>query len=107
MLKLRGFTNIHWVDSAQAALSVFEDNPRFSVVVSDYNLGCEMDGLDVARHIRKQHPNIPFIFTTGSEREIRERFSDPEKREFRVLAKPFETEHLEKEIIQAIESNFH
>ena len=50
-------------NSAEEALSLFSSH-SFSIGILDVNLP-EMDGFDLAEHIRKINPTFPFIFLTS------------------------------------------
>jgi CheY-like chemotaxis protein len=96
-----GFTGIRWVDNAEAALEVF-DQERFSLVVSDFRLPGTIDGVEIARRIRQKNSGIPFIFLTASPTEVCERLTPNEKVDFRVLNKPVDSDKLADEILAAI-----
>jgi len=94
MLKDRGFANIHGVESANAALEVFEEIGDIGLVVSDYRLPGGMDGVDLMRRFHEKRPALPVIFVTGSPTEVKERLTEDEKKNVLVLTKPVDISHL-------------
>lgn len=56
------------IQSAQAALSILEDNGHYDVIVSDYSTP-EMDGISFQKQVRSRNSEIPFIISTGRSRE--------------------------------------
>jgi CheY-like chemotaxis protein len=53
------------VSSAAAALQTLRDGPLPDVLFSDIVMAGDMNGLDLARLVRKQHPNLPILLVTG------------------------------------------
>lgn len=51
-------------NSSESFLFEWEDNREFSLLVLDIEMG-EMNGLDLAKRIRKDHEDIPILFVTG------------------------------------------
>jgi PAS domain S-box-containing protein len=73
------------VGSADAALALLESGERPELVFSDMVMAGELDGLDLARQVRRRWPDIPVLLATGYS-QAAERMP---KREFRILAKPY------------------
>jgi DNA-binding response OmpR family regulator len=50
----------------EAAYDILESEGRsFSALIVDINLGRGTTGFDVARHARRERPDVPVIFVTG------------------------------------------
>ena len=90
-LRSLGFTVTH-VASADAALSALADSRQIDLVLSDIMMPGGVSGLQLAREIRRRHPDIPIILTTG----YVESAAGMNDGEFDVLLKPFSVEALAK-----------
>jgi PAS domain S-box-containing protein len=78
------------VADAEAALYEIE-HERIDVVFSDIVMPGKMDGLGLARHLRKMNPAIPVVLATG--------YSDAARKsgvEFPILRKPYELHELSR-----------
>jgi PAS domain S-box-containing protein len=53
------------VSSAAAALQALRDGPLPDLLFSDIVMAGEMNGLDLARLVREEHPNLPILLVTG------------------------------------------
>jgi CheY-like chemotaxis protein/anti-sigma regulatory factor (Ser/Thr protein kinase) len=80
------------VADAEAALYEIEHlHERIDVVFSDIVMPGKMDGLGLARHLRKINPTIPVVLATG--------YSDAARKsgvEFPILRKPYELHELSR-----------
>jgi DNA-binding NtrC family response regulator len=54
-----------WARDGKAALATFERDPTIEMVMSDIVMPGGMSGLDLARALRKNHPELPVLLTTG------------------------------------------
>ena len=70
------------VDSAKQAIQEL-DSAEFDIVLSDVVMP-EMSGVELARRIRENHPDVPVLLATGYSDEILRTGT-----EFAVIAKPF------------------
>ena len=62
-------------------------SPRFELMITDVQMPGPADGIGVARHARKQFPEMPIIFATARPDSIR---AFKERREFdAVVQKPY------------------
>ena len=59
-----GYVVLEAADAA-AAIAAIEDEPAVEVVFSDVRMPGQMDGLGLARWLRRTHPEIPVILTSG------------------------------------------
>ncbi|MDQ7039493.1 MAG: ATP-binding protein [Rhodothermus sp.] len=92
LLALRGHTVVQ-AASAQEALEQLQ-RERFDIVFTDQGMP-EISGLELARHIRRQHAGLPIVLITGdTEVPARHGLIDA------VLQKPFRLEMLEQLIRQ-------
>ncbi len=76
--------------SADAALGALEHGRRIDVVFSDIMMPGGMNGVELAREIRRRHPELPVILATGYAEGVREAEADG----FLVLTKPYQLETL-------------
>ena len=91
LLSSLGFSVTH-VASADAALGALADSRQVDVVLSDVMMPGGVSGLQLAREIRRRHPRLPVILTTG----YAESTSGMNDGEFNVLLKPFTAQALAK-----------
>jgi signal transduction histidine kinase/CheY-like chemotaxis protein len=84
-----GFSVIH-VASAEAALGALANNREIDLVFSDVMMPGGVSGLQLAREIRKRHPQMPVVLTTG----YAEAAAGVGDGEFTVLLKPYTIEGL-------------
>jgi DNA-binding NtrC family response regulator len=64
-LRERGYRVIEATDAADA-ISVFACGTPVNAVFSDVNMPGEMNGHDLAEWIKKHHPNVPILLTSGA-----------------------------------------
>ena len=64
LLRSLGFSVTH-VASAEAALGALADSRQIDVVLSDIMMPGGVSGLQLAREIRRRHPEMSVILTTG------------------------------------------
>jgi CheY-like chemotaxis protein len=86
---LPGFTVIH-VASPEAALGALADGRTIDVVLSDIMMPGGVSGLDLAREIRRRHPDLLIVLTTG----YVEAAGGMKDGEFVLLPKPYSLEAL-------------
>ena len=92
-----GFDTVYR-DSAEAALTLLAENPKFDLVFSDIVMPGTIDGVGLASEIRSRYPNLPVVLTTG--------YSDAAHAappDWRILRKPFDTDALRDFIQNAVE----
>jgi CheY-like chemotaxis protein len=89
MLSCLGFSVIH-VASPEAALGALADGRTVDVVLSDIMMPGGVSGLDLAREIRRRHPGLLIVLTTG----YVEAAGGMEEGEFVLLPKPYSLEAL-------------
>jgi CheY-like chemotaxis protein len=63
-MRSRGF-NVVEANSAAEAIQVLKDSLEVSVVFTDVRMPGTADGIDLARYVKKHHPQIPVIITSG------------------------------------------
>jgi CheY-like chemotaxis protein len=84
-----GFAVTH-VSGAEAALGALADSRHIDLVLSDIMMPGGVNGLELAREIRRRHPDLPIVLTTG----YVEAAADMKDGEFDLLPKPFSVEVL-------------
>ena len=89
MLGSLGFSVTH-VASAEAALGALANSRTIDIVLSDVMMPGGVTGLQLAREIKRRHPDLPVILTTGYVEAV----SDMGDDEFDVLLKPYTLEAL-------------
>ena len=89
LLNSIGFAVTHVV-SAEAALGALANDRQVDLVLSDIMMPGGVSGLQLAREIRRRHPDLPVILTTG----YVEAAADMTDDEFDLLLKPFSVEAL-------------
>jgi PAS domain S-box-containing protein len=87
MLAGFGFKVIHAASSA-AALGALANNRSVDVVLSDIMMPGGMDGLELAREMRRRQPTLPIVLTTG----YAESAANMLPGEFRIILKPYTAE---------------
>jgi len=100
MLEELGY-HVTRVASAQAALGALANGRRIDLVFSDIMMPGEMDGVGLAREIRKRREHLPIVLTSGyAEPALR----DAEAEGLRVLGKPYRLDELERALRTALEA---
>ncbi len=89
MLESTGFSVLH-AKSATAALDALSAGRRVDIVFSDVMMPGGMNGVDLAREIRKRRPGLPVILTTGYVEAARAAMTEG----LEVLVKPYPLEVL-------------
>jgi nitrogen-specific signal transduction histidine kinase len=84
-----GFSVIH-VASAEAALGALANARHIDLVLSDVMMPGGVSGLQLAREIRRRHPQLAILLTTGYVESV----SGMTDGEFGLLLKPFTVESL-------------
>jgi len=79
---------VKWVADADSALREVEHN-GIDIVFSDVVMPGKMDGLGLARQLKRSHPHIPVVLATGYSNASRKSGS-----EFSLLRKPYELHEL-------------
>jgi signal transduction histidine kinase/CheY-like chemotaxis protein len=100
LLTSLGFSVIH-VTAAEAALGALANSRDIDVVLSDVMMPGGVSGLQLARQIRRRHPALPILLTTGYVESV----SGMEDGEFEVLLKPYTVESLAAALGIALQSD--
>ena len=98
MLGCLGFA-VTPVASAEAALGALANERDIDFVLSDIMMPGGVNGLDLAREIRRRHANLPIILTTG----YIEAAGGLKDGEFQLLPKPYSLEALAEALGVAME----
>jgi PAS domain S-box-containing protein len=86
---------VRWVSDAEAAIQAIEKD-GIDVVFSDVVMPGKMDGLSLARHLKRNHPAMPIVLATGYSDAARKSGS-----EFPMIHKPYELHELSKALEEA------
>ena len=89
LLASLGFSVTH-VTGAEAALGALANSRHIDIVLSDIMMPGGVSGVQLAREIRRRHPHLPILLTTG----YVESAADIEDGEFNLLLKPYSLEAL-------------
>jgi CheY-like chemotaxis protein len=89
MLSCLGFAVTHVV-SADAALGALANDRAIDIVFSDIMLPGGVNGVELAREIKRRHLHLPIILTTG----YVEAAAGMDDDEFHLLPKPYSLEAL-------------
>ena len=87
------------VRSADAALGALADRRAIDLMFSDIMMPGAMNGLDLAREVRRRRPDLPVLLTSGfADAAIRDTAHDG----FAVLRKPYDIAALRQAIAQTL-----
>ncbi len=102
MLETRGYT-VHEAGSGLEALDIIEElDGKVDIVVSDVVMP-EMDGPTLLRELRKDYPDLKFVFVSGYAEDAFAK-NLPENAQFGFLPKPFSLKQLATVVKDVIES---
>ncbi len=102
MLETRGYT-VHEAASGVEALDIVEElGGKVDIVVSDVVMP-EMDGPTLLRELRKDYPDLKFIFVSGYAEDAFAK-NLPEDAKFGFLPKPFSLKQLATAVKEVVES---
>jgi two-component system cell cycle sensor histidine kinase/response regulator CckA len=95
---------VHEASSGVEALEIFNDEgPIFDLVISDVVMP-EMDGPSLFTELRKEHPDLKFIFMSGyAEEAFAKNLPDTESQQFGFLPKPFSLKQLATTVKEILE----
>jgi PAS domain S-box-containing protein len=85
--------------SAQGALGALADERAVDLVFSDVLMPGAMNGMDLAREIRRRRPRMPILLTSGYSGSA---FKEAAAENFNVLRKPYEIQALEDALRAAL-----
>jgi CheY-like chemotaxis protein len=88
---------VHREPEASAALLQLRKHNQFDCVVTDIQMPGELNGIDLARAVRRDFPNLPVVLVTGYAEEL----EWAEQTGFAVLPKPFSIEGLKQTLARA------
>ncbi len=87
-LRSAGIT-VFTAQNADAALTVFDENPNIRVVLTDFRMPGTMNGLELIRELRRRRGNLMSLLVTGFQAEtIRDQIGEGEQ--ITLVPKPFE-----------------
>jgi len=89
------------VSNAQAALGALNDGRKIDIVFSDIMMPGGMNGIDLAREIRRRQPGLPVVLTSGYTHTPT---ADLNREGFVVLYKPYDLRALNEVLEMALET---
>jgi CheY-like chemotaxis protein len=89
--------------NGKAALALLRTKGPFDVLLADIVVPCGMNGIQVARAARRQHPDLTVIHTSGFSGQVEAAALDLDPGA-KVLTKPYRCEQLMKEILRVTKS---
>ncbi len=93
-----GYSTVWAVDAEKALLNEFERIPyRFEVVFSDVVMP-GMNGVDLARELRRRRPDLPVVLTSGYSEVLAEQGTHG----FELLRKPYSVADLSRILRRAV-----
>ncbi|CAN5892783.1 hypothetical protein BH11PSE8_BH11PSE8_28720 [soil metagenome] len=92
-----GYATVHAADAKAALKEIERDNTRFSAVLTDVVMA-GMDGVSLAREIRRRWPSLSVVLTSGYSHVL----AQDADHGFEVLAKPYDLDALSKTLFRAI-----
>jgi CheY-like chemotaxis protein len=95
LLEQLGYS-VRWVPNAEAALEEIERN-GIDLVVSDIVMPGRMDGLGLARAIKKKRPDLPILLATGYSAAAQSVLAD-----FPILRKPYQMHELSRALAEIL-----
>ena len=84
-----GFQVTHVAD-ARSALAALSPSAKFELVFSDIVMPGDLNGVDLARILRKEHPSLPVLLATGYSTVAQSAMNEG----FTILRKPYDTAEL-------------
>jgi|GEM_PF-57040 len=79
------------VASAEGALGALANDRTIDLVFSDIMMPGRMNGIELAREIRRRRPDLPVLLTSGNAESMK---MDVSKDRLDILGKPYELHHL-------------
>ncbi|MGX7705172.1 ATP-binding protein [Methylobacterium sp. Gmos1] len=89
-----GFATVWAADAGEALAELADDAGRFDVVFTDVMMP-GMNGVDLAREIRRRHPGLPVILTSGYSHVLAQTGTGG----FELLQKPYSVEQLSRTLL--------
>lgn len=86
MLHDLGYDVLH-AGTAEAALGGLANGRRLDLMFSDIMMPGDMNGLDLAREVRRRRPDLPVLLTSGYAESV---LSEAANERIPVLAKPYD-----------------
>lgn len=98
-LRSQGF-NVVEANSATEAMQVLKDSLDVTAVFTDVRMPGTTDGIDLARYVKKHHPKIPVLITSGhiSAGELPADLG-------RLIDKPYDRSAVLKAILESLEES--
>ena len=90
ILRLEGYAVLE-AQGAAEALRLAREAAPVHILITDYSLP-EVDGLELTRRFRAEHPGTPVLMVSGSLPRLRDGIQDLDR--FEILAKPFAFDEL-------------
>jgi CheY-like chemotaxis protein len=92
-------------DNGEAALAELGRGHAFDLLLSDITLGAGIDGDELARRVRRQHPALPVLLTSGYSRHMASGSRPGAPMRWPVLNKPYTRHDLAHAIAQCLQGS--
>ncbi len=92
-MKLKNY-NVIWKETASDAVSVLNTATKFDLVILDVNLR-QSTGYEIAKRIREDHKEVPFVFLTARDLKI------DQLKGYKLGAEEYITKPIDEEILLA------
>ncbi|HEY2660039.1 MAG TPA: ATP-binding protein [Caulobacteraceae bacterium] len=99
ILANRGF-EVRVTYRARQALDLLQRGEKVDLVFSDIVMPDGMNGIELAAEVRRQHPGMPVLLTTGYSDSL----SDAERQGFPIIGKPYRSNELFNRISAMLET---
>jgi len=91
-----GYVTVWAADAQEALAELDKDASRFNVIFSDVVMP-GMNGIDLAKYVREEHPDIPVVLTSGYSNVL----AQDGTHGFELLHKPYSVEQLSRVLRKA------
>src|SRR5262249_11450113 len=92
-LEQLGYT-VDVAHNGSEALQKLQNDPSYDLIISDLLMPGSVAGLELARFVRSNHPDIPILLTTGYSQKAQEAVREG----FPILRKPYDLQSLFKAV---------
>ncbi len=81
--------------NADQAMDIIENPENIDVIFTDVRMPGSLDGIDLVAHVRREHPEMPFLVVSGYANQLSERLGTLAP-PTRFISKPYSLETVVK-----------